>query len=377
MKLVYFVTEDWYFCSHRLQLAKAAREAGYSVSVVTRVVSHGDKIRSAGLELFPLDFSRRGKNPVSELRAIRQLTSIYKQIKPDVVHHVAVKPVIYGSLAARFAGVPTVVNALAGLGFLFSSSSVKARVLRPIVGTVFRVLLNRHGSTLILQNPDDVESLCGTGIVQRERVRLIKGSGVDVDEYRLQPPPDDRVCVLLASRMLWDKGVGEFVQAAQVLEQEYPSVRFLLAGEGDESNPASIPAEQLRSWNAMRNVEWLGKRDDMPALLASCNIVCLPTYYGEGVPKVLIEAASCGRPIVATDSPGCREIVRRGVNGLLIPLRDVSALADAIKTLLDDPDLRSRMGAAGRQIVKEEFTIEAVVEATLDVYEDLLQGSAP
>lgn len=372
--LVYFVTEDWYFCSHRLQLAKAALEAGHSVHVITRVISHGDAIRSAGLELIPLNLSRRGKNPVTEFRVIQQLVSTYKRLKPDLVHHVALKPVIYGSIAARLARAPHVVNALAGLGFLFSSSSTKARALRPIVKTLFRNLFNRPGSTLILQNPDDVESLCESGVVRRERVQLIKGSGVDVTKYRSVPPPAEPVCVLLASRMLWDKGVGEFVQAAQALEHEYPSVRFLLAGSGDDSNPASIPDEQLRSWHSTSNVEWLGNREDMPALFAGCHIVVLPTYYGEGVPKVLIEAASCGRPIVTTDAPGCREIVRHGVNGLLVPIRDAAALADAIRGLLDDPDMRVRMGQAGREIVKKEFTIEAVVKATLDVYENLLHG---
>jgi glycosyltransferase involved in cell wall biosynthesis len=371
--IVYFITEDWYFCSHRLPLAVAAREAGYKVYVITRVASHGNEITSAGLELIPIDLSRRGKNPFREVRVIWQLFRIYREISPDIVHHVALKPVIYGSIAARLAGVSAVVNALAGLGFLFSSPSTRAKAVRPIVKTLFRSLFNNANSTLILQNPDDVESLCASSVVRPDRVELIKGSGVDLGEYSFRPQPAKPEKVLLASRMLWDKGVEEFVRAAKILRQEYPSVRFLLAGEGDESNPASISDQQLRLWHAERDVAWLGKRDDMPSLLASCHIVCLPSYYGEGVPKVLIEAASCGRPIVTTDAPGCREIVRHGENGMLVPVRDAEALADALRTLIEDPELRHRLGQAGREIVRKEFTIEAVAKSTLGVYETMLQ----
>lgn len=371
--IMYFVTEDWYFCSHRLPLAIAARHAGYDVHVLTRVADHGQEIEAAGLNLIPIDMARESRNPFSELKAVARISGIYKRFEPDIVHHVALKPVIYGSIAAWLARIPSVVNALAGLGRLFSSSSRGVRMLRPVVKTLFRLLLNNERTTLILQNPDDVETLCSSGVVDRKRVVLIRGSGVDVCEYRNRPEPDGPPVVLLASRMLWDKGVGEFVEAAQALRKGYPSVRFVLAGIGDDSNPASIPDAQLEQWNSHGDIEWVGKCDDMPTLFARCHFVCLPTYYGEGIPKVLIEAASCGRPIVATDAPGCREIVRHGENGLLVPIRNVSALADAIRTLLDDPQLRSRMGAAGREIARKEFTIEAVTKSTLELYETMLQ----
>ena len=373
--IAFFVTEDWYFCSHRLPLAKAARDAGYSVTVVTRVASHGDKIKTAGLKLIPISLSRRGKNPIHELWIIWRLIRIYREIRPDIVHHVALKPVLYGSIAARLAGVPSVVNAMAGLGYLYVSRSASARLARPLVRRLMRVLLDNRRTTVILQNPDDVALMIDSGTLRSERVALIRGSGVDPDVFRSVPELQGPQIVMLASRLLWDKGVGEFVEAARILRAEGYDARFVLVGDGDDANPASIDAATLEAWKREGHVDLWGRQNDMPDVLARAHIVCLPSYR-EGVPKVLIEAASCGRPIVTTDAPGCREIVRHGVNGLLVPIRDAAALADAIRTLLDDPALRARMGQAGREIVKKEFTIEAVVKATLDVYENLLQGGS-
>jgi glycosyltransferase involved in cell wall biosynthesis len=369
--IAYFVTEDWYFCSHRLPLAVAAQKAGYTVYVITRVTSHRDVMESAGLKLIPIKLSRRSKNPFAEAVILKQLISIYKCVKPQIVHHVALKPVIYGSIAARITGVPARINAMAGLGYLFSSESLMARLVRPVIKGLFRLLLNNERSTLILQNPDDVEVICGSGTVNRDRVRLIMGSGVDTEEYRRQPESGDVPIVLLASRLLWDKGVGEFVEAARILQREGAVARFILAGEGDDENPGSIGASQLKAWQGEDNIEWWGRCSDMPNVFAKSHIVCLPTSYGEGVPKVLIEAASCGRPIVTTDAPGCREIVIDGENGILVPIKDVDALVRAIRKLLDSPDLRLRMGLAGRQLVKRKFSLTTVVNETLAVYESM------
>ena len=366
--IAYFVTEDWYFCSHRLPLAVAAKEAGYTVYVVTRVSSHGAEIEAAGLNLIPITLSRRSKNPIIEAMFIWRLIRIYKEIRPDIVHHIAMKPVIYGSIAAWAARVPAVVNAMAGLGFLFSSERLIARLLRPVIRGLFRQLLNNDRTTVILQNPDDVKVLCDSGTVIRDHVRLIRGSGVDTDVYRYQPESDGVPIVLLASRLLWDKGIAEFVEAASRIRRERADVRFVLAGDGDDENPASISADQLEEWNKQGNVECWGRRSDMPEIFAEAHIVSLPTAYGEGVPKVLIEAASCGRPIVATDAPGCREIVIDGRNGILVPIRDVDALVLAICRLLNSPDLRRQMGQSGRQLVKEEFSLEKVIGETLALY---------
>jgi glycosyltransferase involved in cell wall biosynthesis len=372
MSIAYFVTEDWYFCSHRLPLAVAARDAGYAVYVITRVTSHRETIESAGLSLIPLALSRRGTNPLAEAMIIWRLIKLYREIRPRIVHHVALKPVIYGSVAAWIARVPATVNAMAGLGYVFVSQSLMARLLRPLVRSLFRALLNRRRSALILQNPDDVEEFCRKGIVDSGKIRLIRGSGVDPDEYRSQPEPAGAPVVLLASRLLWDKGVREFVEAARILRRGGSSARFVLVGDGDDQNPASIPTSQVASWQEEGDIEWWGWQQDMPSVIARSHIVCLPSYR-EGLPKVLIEAASCGRPIVTTDAPGCREIAVNGKTGFLVPIRDGEALARAIEVLIDSKELRWRMGMAGRELVKREFATAAVVHATLTVYESLIE----
>jgi glycosyltransferase involved in cell wall biosynthesis len=369
--IVYFVTEDWYFCSHRLQLAIAAKEAGYSVYVITRVNSHGAEIETAGLNLVPVTLSRRSKNPIVEAIFIRKLIRIYKDICPDIVHHVAIKPVIYGSIAARLAGIQNVVNAMAGLGFLFSSGQPTARLFRPAINFLFGLLLNNNRTTVILQNPDDVDVLCGSGTIDRRRVRLIRGSGVDTDVYGYEAESNEVPIVLLASRLLWDKGVGEFVAAARTIRRSGIDARFVLAGDNDDENPGSISTAQLKEWNDEGAVECWGHCTNMPNIFAGIHIVCLPTAYGEGVPKVLIEAASCGRPIVATDAPGCREIVIDGKNGILVPVNDTEALSTAIRKLLHSPLLRKSMGEFGRQLVEAQFSLERVNRETLAVYESV------
>jgi len=244
-------------------------------------------------------------------------------------------------------------------------------MLRPVIRGMFKVLLNNRRTVTILQNPDDAEALCGRGTVDRSRIRLIRGSGVDTDVYEARPEPAEIPVVLLASRMLWDKGIGEFVEAAGILRSEGVVARFLLAGDGDEENPGSIPADQLSAWQRQGNVEWWGRCDDMPAVFSKVHIVCLPTTYGEGVPKVLIEAASCGRPIVATDVPGCREIVQNGKNGILIPGKSIEALVVALRDLIKSPEMRNQMGAAGRNLVKEQFSLQKVIGETLAIYEEV------
>lgn len=369
-KLLFLVTEDWYFCSHRLPLACAAQDAGFDVAVATRVTAHGDRIRSAGLHLIPIALRRSGRNPWHELRAIYEIAAIYLREKPDIVHHVALKPVLYGSLAAKIAGVPHTVNALAGMGYVFTSQKTSARLLRPWVTLAFRFLLKN--TRVILQNPDDRDALLSGGILRKEQVTLIRGSGVDTDIFRHTPEPDSvPPLIVLPARMLWDKGVDEFVAAAEILHNEGITARFALAGERDADNPAAIPLEQLQAWHAAGTVTWLGKQEDMPALLARSHIVCLPSYR-EGLPKALLEAASCGRAIVATDVPGCREAVRHGENGLLVPPRDSTALANALRRLIEDAALRRRFGEYGRAMAEREFSIGQVSAETLALYRGLL-----
>lgn len=370
--ILFLVTEDWYFCSHRLPIARAARDAGLEVVVATRVTRHGPCIEREGFRLIPLTISRRSQNPLRELATFFEILRMYRRVRPDLVHHVAMKPVLYGSFAARVARVPVVINAIAGMGFVFSSDRWQARFLRPGISIAFRWLLNHGQGRTILQNPDDQRLLTGAGLVLPERTVLIRGSGVDISRFCPSPPPDDGpVVVTLISRMLRDKGIAEFVEAARLLKRRGVSVKAVVVGTPDPENPASILESQLLDWQAEGVIEWWGARDDIPGILAKSHIAVLPSYR-EGLPKTLLEAAACGRPIIATDVPGCREIVQHEENGLLIPVKDPAALAAAITHLAGDRDLRDRMGNAGRRLVESEFAESIVANETLELYRALL-----
>lgn len=364
-KLLFVVTEDWYFVSHRLPLAVAAQAAGFDVAVATRAGRQADVIRRAGIRLIPFSLSRRGGNPLAEVMALWRL---YRRERPDLVHHVALKPVMFGALAAWLARVPAQVNAVAGLGWLFTSSSRVVRLVRPVLRWMLARLLNRPHSLTIVQNPEDKSLLERSG-VPAASLRLIRGAGVDVQVFCQVMPPPEPVCIVLASRMLWDKGVGEFVEAARRLTEAGVNARFVLVGDPDPANPASVPESTLRNWHGQHGVEWWGRREDMPAVLQAAHIACLPSYR-EGLPKSLLEAAACGLPIVTTDAPGCREVVRDGVNGLLVPVRDAAALAAALEKLIGDAALRCRMGEQSRVRAETEFGLETVIAQTLAVYRE-------
>lgn len=361
-KLLFFVTEDWYFCSHRLPLAVAAAKEGFEVVVITRVREHGDVIRHAGLRLISFEMSRRGWHLFRELAAVARLVGIYRRERPDIVHHVAMKPILYGSLAARLSGVPQVLNAFAGMGWVFTSISRNARLLRSLVSTAMRVLL--VSTDAIVQNQDDAALIARWGV---RGIHLIRGSGVDTDLFVPTPEPEGPPLVLLPARMLWDKGVGEFVEMAGRLKAVGSEARFVLVGAPDPENPAAVPMAQLIEWQQQNLIEWWGARDDMPAVYAQAHIVCLPSYR-EGLPKVLLEAAACGRAIVTTDTTGCRDAVANGDTGLLVPVKDAAALADAVHRLIREPETRRRMGALGRRRVIEHFSDGKIVAATLKLY---------
>lgn len=369
-KLLFFVTEDWYFCSHRLPLAIAARDAGFEVAVATRVNSHAETITREGIRLIPLRLSRGGKNPLREWRTLWALFLVLRREQPDILHNVAVKPVLYGSLAARLAGTDRVVNALAGLGHLFAVRE-RAGFLRNVVKLAFRLLLRGHGR-VIVQNPDDLRLLETNRAILPGQAVLIRGSGVDLSRFSPSPEPSAPPLIVFAARLLWDKGVNEFVDAARMLKKEGIEGRFVIVGAPDAENHAAIPNDQLKAWMAEGHVECWGHRTDMAEILRASTLFCLPSYYGEGVPKVLLEAAASGRPIITTDMPGCREVVEDGVNGLLVKPRDAEGLALAIKQLLNDPALRVRMGEASRKRAEAAFGIEAVTLQTLELYNELL-----
>lgn len=370
-KLLYLVSEDWFFLSHFVDRAVAARRAGFDVSVVTRVVAHGDRIREAGLGLVPLDMDRSGTSVAGDLRTLRALRAIYRRVRPDLVHHVALKPILYGTLAARAAGVRHIVNAPVGMGFVFTSGTLRARLLRPLVGAALSVLLNPRGSHVVVENEDDLRMLQERGMARAERMTLIRGAGVSTRLFHPVAEPSGPPVVTLVARMLRDKGVFEFVEAARLLRADGVAAVFRLVGGPDAANPESIDVAQLESWHREGLVEWLGPRADIAELLRCTHVACLPSYR-EGLPKSLLEAAASGRAIVTTDVPGCREVVRDGVEGLLVPPRDPARLAQALRRLIDDPALRSRMGAAGRQRAVDAFSLEQVNAETVALYRRLL-----
>jgi len=375
-RLLFLISEDWYFWSHRLSLARAAVAAGYEVALATRVSRYQAAIEQEGIRVFPLQwFERASTMPGRELATIVELLRIYRTFRPDIAHHVALKPVIYGALVARLTGVPAIVSALAGLGFVFQSKSRTARILRPLVASAMRFTLNPRKGCVIVQNEADRRALIEQGLAAQERIEIIRGSGVDLAQFVATPEPEGLPIVVLPARMLWDKGVGEFVEAARILRAGGVRARFVLVGQPDRQNPHSVARSQLQAWVHEGAVEWWGLRLDMPAVLSHSSVVCLPSYH-EGLPKVLLEAAACARPIVATDIPGCREIAHPGENALLVPVGQAQALADAIQALLADPQLRRDYGAAGRRIVEQQFTDQMVAQQTLTLYGRLGAQSA-
>lgn len=369
--LLFLVTEDWYFVSHRLELARAAVSTGWRVVVATRVREHGAAIRAAGCELAPLQWRRAGNTPWSHLAALRELVRLYREVRPELVHHVALKPVIFGSWAAGRAGVARRVNALAGLGFVFSSSRIGARLLRPVLRALLRWALRGPGRLAVVQNRGDLAALVDDGIVPADRVRLIRGAGVAPEAFTPGAARSDPPMVVLVARLLWDKGVGEFVTAAERLRASGVSARFILVGDPDPDNPGTVPPAQVAAWQAQGRVECWGHRTDVPAILAQASIFCLPTRYGEGVPRSLLEAGAAGLALVASDSPGCREVITDRVDGVLVAPGDVDALTDALGRLLADPGERARLGAAARETITREFTLKRVVDETLALYREL------
>lgn len=372
-KILLVVNAEWYFQSHRLPIARALRRRGDEVIVAAgEERGGGAAIEKEGIEFVPLRLRRRSLNPLRELAALIELVKLYRERRPDLVHHVTIKPVIYGSLAARAAGVPAVVNAIPGLGYVFAGSGLVRGLLRGAVEAAYRLALSGQRTRLIFQNPDDRKHFLERGLADAERSVVIRGAGVNVEEFTPSQEPSGTAVVLLAGRLLWEKGIGELVEAAKRLRSADVACRVALVGVPDPENRGSIPVETLREWQANGWIEWWGLRQDMPQVLASAAIVVLPTYYPEGVPKTLLEGAAAGRPLVATDMPGCREIVRPGVNGILVPPRDPAALADAVQALLRDPDRRREMGERSRRIAVEEFSEERVVAETLAIYDQML-----
>lgn len=370
-RLLFVVNDAAFFTSHRLPLAVGAREAGYEVAVATGVGPGADRIRDAGFAWHGVPLSRSGTSPLGEAETVMQLTKLYRELRPDVVHHVTAKPILYGGIAAMTVGVPAVVHAVSGLGYAFISRRPKAQAIRAVIKNGYRLVTSHPNCAVIFQNQDD-RDVFGDAI-RTPNVVMIPGSGVDRTKFRPTPLKEGLPVVLLPSRMLWDKGILELVQAARRINAGQKRARFVLVGGVDEGNPTSIPAALLREWVNEGVIEWWGHRNDMERVLEEATIVCLPSYR-EGFPKSLLEACAAGRPIVTTDVPGCRDAVSGGDHGVLVPARDAVALASAIVTLLDDAPRIERMAEAAVE-ASARFDVRRVVERTLSTYASLGQPS--
>lgn len=372
-KLVYLVTEDWYFWSHRLPVARAARRGGFDVAVATRLGEHGERIRAEGFALHPLRWRRGSIGPLANLAAIAEIALLYRRERPALVHHVSLKPAVLGSIAALMAGVPAVVNAVTGVGFVASSPSLRARLLRRPVGLLLTRLIERPNSRVIVQNEDDRQLLLALNPAAQGRIAVIRGSGIDLAHFRPAPdPPAPPVAAGFAGRLLADKGIAALVEAQQRLQRRGIDLRLMIAGTPDPENPSSIDAATLARWRALPGIAWLGQVPDIRTLWRQAHIAVLPSRR-EGLPKSLLEAAAMARPIVASDVPGCREIARQDVNALLVPPDDADALAAALARLAADAGLRRRLGAASRALVESDLAEDAVGAATVALYRRLLE----
>jgi glycosyltransferase involved in cell wall biosynthesis len=374
MKVILFANTDWYLYNFRLALALTLRRSGIDVLLVSPPGPYGERLRQLGLRWIAAPLQRRSLSPLSELRTLAWLHGLFRREQPDLVHGFTIKCAVYASVAASLSGVPACVAAITGLGYIFSSRDARARLLRPLVRGLMRQALSGRRRRLVLQNADDVALFVSAALADATQIRLIPSSGVDLARFR--PAVRDTtqrrpLCVLLAARLLWDKGVAEYAAAAQLLRSQGRDIRFLLAGAPDPGNPAAVDEASIAQWRSDAGIEWLGHVDDMAALFHQADVAVLPSYR-EGLPKSLIEAAACALALVTTDVPGCRDVVRDGVNGLLVPARDAAALAQAIARLDDDRELLARLGAAARAHAVAEYDVHAVNARTLAVYRELV-----
>ena len=373
-KILLVANTDWYLFNHRLSLAEKLRNLGAEVHLASPGGPFAGRLRQSGFPWHEFRMDRKGFNPFREARTLSSLRDLYRQVAPALVHHFTIKPVLYGSLEARRLGLPAVVNSITGRGYVFAGTGVLPWLLRSALRPLFAYALGTPNQMTVFQNPADMDVFLSLRLVRKERCTLIRGSGIDTTRFSPRPEPAGGPVVLMPSRMLWDKGVQDLVEAARLLRRRGVRLRVVLAGAPDPGNPTSIPEGRLRQWTAEGVVEWGGWSEDMVETYAAAHVVVLPSH-AEGVPRALIEAAAMGRPIVATDLPGCREIVYNGRNGLLVPVRDPQALSEAIQTLVEDPALRRRMAAEGRAIALENYTDEIVNGMILLVYDELLAGA--
>lgn len=366
-KLLFVVNVDWFFVSHRLPIALAAQQQGYEIHLACGFTDQTAYLSNLGFKLHPLELSRSGTRLWDELGTFKNIYTVLKKVKPDIAHFVTIKPVLYGGLASRLLGIRQRVASIAGLGYIFIARGIKATLLRFFVSLMYRLALRSSKTKVIFQNPDDKQLLLDMGAITPEQVVMIRGSGVDLSRYQMQAEPEGIPVVMLVARLLIDKGVLEFVEAAKKLNEQSLTVRMVLVGDADDGNPKSVSVEQIKQWVEQGIIEHWGYQKDINTTMAKANIVVLPSYR-EGLPKCLIEAAACGRAVITTDVPGCRDAITPEVTGLLVPVKEVTGLAQAIARLVDDAALRQQMAAAGRSLAEQAFDIRKVVATHLDIY---------
>lgn len=365
MKIILLANTSWALYQSRIPLAKKLHADGHEVVMVSPHDQYTHYLTDAGFRWMGFSLSQRGYNILQEISTFLHILQIYRKEKPDIVHHFTIKCVLYGSIAARLLHIKRIINSITGMGYVFSDSHPSKYILQSIIRLLYRLSL--HGTTLIFQNPDDRALFIEQKWIDPQSSHLIRSSGVDLDYFVPSTKPDGTVNILLPARMLKDKGIHIFVEAARLLKQNGVPCQMILAGDSDGQNPDTVSPAQLTAWHREGIVEWLGWLNDMRQLYERTDIVCLPTYYREGVPRSLIEGAACGLPLVATDIPGCREVVKHNQNGLLVPARDSRALYNALRQLIYDSELRKRMGGKSREI-SEQFSIEHVVAETIRLY---------
>ena len=372
-KVLFVVNDAAFFKSHRLRLAQEALARGYEPVVACGKDTGEAALEALGIRCRSFGLSRSGINPLRELQTFAALLEIYRSERPHIVHHVTIKPVIYGTLASRFARVPAVVNAIPGMGFVFTQRGFKARLTRGLVNLLYRIALNHDNMRFIFQNREDLQSFVSNTVIPEKITYLIRGSGIDLTEFPFVPEPSEPIVFVLVARMLTDKGIREYVDAARRVRAAEPTWRFLLVGGADPGNPSSLTEDELAVMNAEGYVEWLGHRSDVRDLLAASHVVCLPSYR-EGLPKSLLEASGIGRPMIASNVPGCREVVRDGITGLLVEPRDTAALAHAMLRLGGDRALRTKLGRAARERAEALYSIDDVVRDTFLIYDELMRA---
>ena len=369
-KLLFVVNVDSFFISHRLPIALSAIKQGYEVHIATVLTDSKKLLESHGLVVHPIHLSRNSSGIFTIWRTFSQIRSLFLSLQPDIVHLVTIKPVLWGGLAARIAGVPAVVSSVSGLGFVYMAQGFFSPVRRLLVNWLYRVTLGHSNIRVIFQNSDDLAYMRENTNLSLNKTNIICGSGVYLGNFTFKSLPKGTPVVLMASRLLTHKGLLEFVDVARSFQKEGVKARLVLAGEPDPGNPASVNIIKISTWVSEGILEYWGQRHDMPEVLATASIVVLPSYR-EGFPKVLMEAASCGRAIVTTDVPGCRDSIEPGVTGLLVPVKDSKALANAIKSLLFNPSRIVEMGLAGRKLAEKSFDVGQVVAQHMKIYKEL------